>query len=58
MLISDAALEPSHVTFATALVAQRQKKLAERAEVMRSAEVGNAQAAKAPQPQLSSAPPP
>ena len=58
VLISDAALEPSHVTFATALVAQRQKKLAERAEVMRSAEVGNAQAAKEPQPQLAAPPPP
>jgi uncharacterized protein (DUF1800 family) len=49
--ISDAALEPSHVTFATALAAQRQKKLAERAEVMRSAEAGNARAAREPQPQ-------
>jgi uncharacterized protein (DUF1800 family) len=37
-LISDATLEPSHITFATALAAQRQKKLAERAEVMRSTE--------------------
>ncbi len=58
VLISDAALEPSHVTFATALVAQRQKKLAERAEVMRSADAGNAQAAKEPQPQLAAPPPP
>ena len=49
--ISDAALEPSHVTFATALTAQRQKKLAERAEVMRSAQAADAQAAKAPQSQ-------
>ena len=49
--ISDAALEPSHVTFATALTAQRQKKQAERAEVMRSAEAADVQAAKEPQPQ-------
>ena len=54
--ISDAALEPSHVTFATALAAQRQKKQAERAEVMRSAEAANAQAAKEPQPELQTPP--
>ena len=54
--ISDAALEPSHVTFATALTAQRQKKQAERAEVMRSAEAANAQAAKEPQPELQTPP--
>jgi uncharacterized protein (DUF1800 family) len=56
--ISDAALEPSHVTFATALAAQRQKKLAERAEVMRSAEAGNARAARElqPQPELQTPP--
>ena len=56
VLISDTALEPSHVTFATALVAQRQKKLAERAEVMRSADASNAQAAREPQPQLAGPP--
>lgn len=58
VLISDAALEPSHVTFATALVAQRQKKLAERAEAMRSADASNAQAAKESQPRLAAPSPP
>lgn len=48
--ISDAALEPSHVTFATALAAQKQKKLAERADTMRSAEASQAQPAPEAQP--------
>jgi len=56
--ISDAALEPSHVTFVTALTAQRQKKQAERAEVMRSADAANAPAAKVPQPQAELRTPP
>lgn len=49
--ISDPDLEPSHVTFAEALTAQRQKKLAERAEAMRSAQADTAAAPPTPPPE-------
>lgn len=55
-LISDATLDPSHVTFATALAAQRQKKLAERAEVMRSVEASKTQQQPEPEAQASPSP--